>query len=511
MRVGGVCSLCSMGAIATAAFLFGLGSDPAQAQNQRLVFAHYLVTNQDYQGDTDPTQEAKIAAYQREIQQAQSAGIDGFALDAGGWLKQTYYIRYSAQIFEAAVRLNSGFKLMFSADMCCGNGIDDVEDMVRRFANDPRYAQVYFRYKNKFVLTTFSGDGLGTTFWQRVKSDLATGANPSTTVEPTALAEVGGPPSNASIPLFLVPAFFWGGEIPTLSSIRQSFSQWSSTIDGSFYWGIAGVPGSGGSLDQIPSSENYASVARDGGKLYMAPVCLQFWGSNADRYYEYSGASGMRKMWMDAIKVSHPDWVEIITWNDFIEGSYVSPIDDPNKYQFANFLQATGIPAGTLGYFHSHDGATALLPYFIQWYKTGVQPAITSDSLYWFYRTQSMHPSAGAPKVSAATNYGPVADVIYVTANLAAAATLTVTSGPMVSTFSLSAGSTDVSAPFVVGTTPAFELDRSGIAVIPATAGADLIAATPSFNDYYYSSGSVAGPALKAPPSASSGLTLKVW
>jgi hypothetical protein len=37
---------------------------------QRMVFAHYMLTNQDYQGDTDPTQEAKIAAYQREIREA---------------------------------------------------------------------------------------------------------------------------------------------------------------------------------------------------------------------------------------------------------------------------------------------------------------------------------------------------------------------------------------------------------------------------------------------------------
>ena len=44
-------------------------------------------------------------------------------------------------MFEAAVRLNSEFKLMFSADMCCGNAMADVEDMVRRFANDPRYSQ----------------------------------------------------------------------------------------------------------------------------------------------------------------------------------------------------------------------------------------------------------------------------------------------------------------------------------------------------------------------------------
>jgi len=484
--------------LALLAVLLSCGVTPAQAQKR--VFAHYMVTNQDYQGDTDPTGEAKIAAYEREIQQAQAVGIDGFALNVGGWLNQTYYIRYSSQMFEAAARLNSGFKLMFSADMCCGNAMRDVEDMVRRFANDSRYGAVYYRFNGKVVLTTFSGDSMGTAFWGQVKSDLATGSNPSTSAVPAALAQVSGAPSNAPVNIFLVTSFFWGGEIPQAASVVQGFNQWSSTIDGSFYWGIAGVPGSGGALDQIPSSESYASVVHGGGKLYMAPVCLQFWGANANRYYEYSGGAGLRAMWMDAINVTHPEWVEIITWNDFIEGSYVSPIDDPNKYPLANFLDTTGVPTSTLGYFHSHNGATALLAYYIQWYKTGVRPTISNDSIYWFYRTQSMNQNAGVPTVSAATNHGPVADVIYVTANVAAPATLTVTSGSRVSTFNLQAGSADVQAPFVVGTTPTFELDRNGAPAIARVSGTDAISAGPQFNDYYYSTGTASGGQVTTPP-----------
>src|ERR1700761_6731076 len=118
----------------------------ARGAAQRMVFAHYMLTNQDYQADDDPTQEKKIAAYEREIKQAQALGIDGFALNAGGWLRQPYYVRYAAQMFEAAARLNNGFKLMFSADFCCGNEAADVEDMMRRFANNPRYAPGYFSY-----------------------------------------------------------------------------------------------------------------------------------------------------------------------------------------------------------------------------------------------------------------------------------------------------------------------------------------------------------------------------
>jgi len=461
------------------------------ASAQRLVFAHYMLTNQDYQDDSDPTQELKIASYEREIREAQAIGIDGFALNAGGWLRQTYYIRYAAQMFEAAVRLHSGFKLMFSADMCCGNGIADVEDMMRRFAGNARYASVYFKYRGAFVLTTFAGDRLGAAAWQQIRGDLASGADPSNQAEPTVLSAVTGPPSNAPIRIFLVPAFFWGGEVPSRSSIQQSFDEWRTTLDGFFYWGISGVPGSGGALDQLHSSHSYAAVLHEAGKLYMAPICLQFWGANANRYYEYGGAAGMRALWMDAIHVTHPEWVEIITWNDFIEGTYVSPIDDPNKYSGANFLDSTGVPIGTLGYFHSHSAAAALLSFFIQWYKSGIEPTITHDAVYYFYRSQLMDADAGSPPV--AHKFGPLADLLYITANLTAPAELRVRTGGQIKILPLPAGSIDVQTPILAGDPPFFELIRNG-RTIGSGAASDPVQAAPNYNDYYYSAGTVAVP-----------------
>ena len=503
---------------------------PQKVMGQKKVFAHYLVTNQDYQGNTDPTGQLKVQAYEKEIQQAQAAGIDGFALDVGSWLSEgvssEYYIAYASQMFEAAYQLNTGFKLFFSADFCCGNTVSDAEDMMRRFANDPNFKTVYYQYNGAYVLSTFTGETqIGMAGFQQIRSDLANGTNPSTqsvsSTWPT--IEVGGAPSNAGLQIFLVPAFFngWGGDIPTLSEVQSGFNSWNSTINGSLYWGIAGVPGSGGSIDQIPSSEDYASVVQNnGGKVYMAPITLQFWGANAAssyNYYEYSGYSGMRKMWMDAINVSHPDWVEIITWNDFIEGSYVSPIDDPNKYSSANYLTGSGLPTGVLNYFHTHAGATALLPYFTQWYKTGVQPTINNDSIYWAYRTQSVNDTASnnTPQISGNTDNGPIADVIYVTANLVQPGTLVVTSGSKVTSFALAAGSSDVQAPFVDGNTPSFTFKPSSTGTVELSGtGTDAIglanytiaswagsSSTPA-NDYYYSTGSVAGSTLSSPAAA---------
>ena len=461
-------------------FLFSVS-----AHAQRLVFAHYMLANQDTAADT-PTGERNIAAYQREIQQAQSIGIDGFALNAGGWSKEPRYIRRASEMFEAAYRLHSNFKLMFSADMCCSNNAADVLDMVRRFANNPRYAAVYFQHEGRFVLTTFAGSSHGPEFWQQLRSNLEHGTNPSLQPAPNALSTVAGVPSSAPLRIFLVPSFFWGGETPTVADITTGLEPYQHVIDGAFYWGIAGVPGLGHAPDQLPSSEAYASVLHTAGKVYMAPICFQFWGANAGRYYEYSGYSGMRAMWINAIRVTHPDWVEIITWNDFVEGTYVSPIDDPAKYAGANDLDAGTAPPSTLRFYHSHRGATELLAYFIQWYKTGHQPAIRNDTIYWAYRTQL------APDPTSATTikqYGPVANVVYITANLTAPATLLVTFGNTTKAIDLPAGSTDVEAPILSGYAPHFVLTRGKAQLTQAT-GDDAVTTEQLAPNFYYSTGS---------------------
>ncbi len=459
-------------------------SSPASAQ--RLVFAHYMLANHDYVAD-DASGERSIASYEREIRQAQAIGIDGFALNAGGWFKEPRYIRRASEMFEAAHRLNSHFLLMFSADMCCSNDAEDVEDMVRRFANSPRYSANYFRHNGRAVLTTFAGSDRGVAFWRGLRQDLERGTHPSMRDAPGALSFVDGVPSSGPTKIELLPAFFWGGELPHASDIKTGLADYSDIVDGAFYWGIAGVPGLGHEPDQIPSSQAYASVLHAAGKLYMAPVCLQFWGANAGRYYEYRGYSGMRAMWMDAIKVSRPDWVEIITWNDFIEGTYVSPIDDPARYTNANDLGAIAAPASTLHYFHTHRGAADLLSYFIQWYKSDREPAIGSDEVFWAYRTQLAGNDKGAHPIKL---YGAVADVIYITANLKAAAELRVSIDGTSASIALPAGSSDVYVPLVAGGPPKFSLSRGGVQLASGI-GDDAISVERVPANFYYSTGAM--------------------
>ncbi len=456
---------------------------PCSLCAQRLVFAHYMLANQDYTADT-PTGATNIASYEREIQQAQSIGIDGFALNAGGWFKEPRYIRRASEMFEAAYRLHSGFKLMFSADMCCSNDAPDILDMVRRFANNPRYATICFRHNGRFVLTTFAGSSRGPRFWQQLRDDFEHGTTPSLVPAPNALAPAAGVPSSAPLPVFLVPSFFWGGETPTPDDIVNGIAPYQHILDGAFYWGIAGVPGLGHPPDQLLSSATYAVSLHAACKLYMAPIAFQFWAANANRYYEYSGYSGMRALWMQAIQTTHPDWVEIITWNDFIEGTYVSPINDPALYPGANDLGASIAPPSTLHFFHSHRGVTNLLSYFIQWYKTGRQPILEHDTIYWAYRT--VLSIAHQPPINL---YGPVANALYITANLTAPAEIRVTIGTSMQTIALPAGSTDAQLPLTSGPPPEFTLTRANVHLMQVV-GDDPIVATQPYPDLYNSTGS---------------------
>ena len=439
---------------AAVAILLGSITIPAQAQTKQ-VFAHYMVTNQDYG--------TGVTGYMTEIQQAQAAGIDGWALNCGGWSAQTYYQTYTANIFQAAHNLGTGFKLFFSADLCCGLSQSDIINMMQTYGNDSNY----FKYNNRPVLTSFAGQAQGQSFWQGVLNSIR-----------------GGGMNVMFVPCFFPPVS--DTETPTQSEVQTQWnSWWGSVSDGLFYWGVAGVPKSGYSPNQIPSSEGYANVAHGAGKVYMAPIPPHFWAltdtGGGRRYYEYGGGEGIRNLWMDAINTTHPEWVEIPTWNDFNEGTYMSPIDDPNAHP-GNYLFKT-----EQGFYLNHQGTYDLMKYYIQWYKNGSQPALSQDTIYWFYRTA---PAGLTCSDSAVTQRnGPIGDTIYVTCNLQSAATLRVTSGGVVTNVSVPAGSTDVEVPFHAGAQN-FQLIRNSTVI---NANGHAINSSISEYNFLYSSGDASG------------------
>jgi hypothetical protein len=75
-----------------------------------------------------------------------------------------------------------------------------------------------------------------------------------------------------------------------------------------------------------------------------------------------------------------PDYIQIISWNDFGESHYIGPLDERQYVAFdigkAPFNYVSGMP---------HDGWREFLPYLISLYKTGTA-SVTREGLVSWYR-----------------------------------------------------------------------------------------------------------------------------
>ena len=433
------------------------------ASSAKLVFAHYMVCNRNYGGS--------VAGYERDIQEARAAGIDGFALNCGSW-NSANYKGDTASIFQAAraVAPDGSFKLFFSADMT-GLSYPEILDMMTAYSSHPNYWKVVKNGASRPVLSTWGGEG-GT--FSDTKSRWGSQAI--------------APLRAAGINPYFLPFFYTksadGTQYPELNkeSISAEISGvLSGLADGMFYSPSVLCPvGSG--KNEFAGPETYAALLKAAGLGTMGSVTPQYWGnkqtSMGRRYVEYSGGEGLAAEWNSIIAVQKPDWVECFTWNDFDEASYFSPIDDVNKYW-------PWAAHSKLGYYKSHAGETKLNQYYINWYKTGRQPFPTNDSLYCFYRTHPKNAKASSD------HFGPVSwfigdctDTLFVTTILTAPATLAVTSGSQTSTIAVPAGLHHTRVPFSVGA-QSFQIIRGGKTVV-SQVGEPVIAAPVEYNFNYY-------------------------
>jgi glucan endo-1,3-alpha-glucosidase len=414
----------------------------AQAGGPHYVFAQYVIYN--------PVYGASIAGFEHDIQDAQAAGIDGFAVDLGVYddPTQEYYNENVAYMYAAAEALGTGFKLFFSVEL---TNTADIVQLVSTYAGRTNT----FLQGTNVVLSTWGQNQLN---WTN---------------------GVFAPLSQQGISLFFIP-FFWpasGAEIPSYSDGTNLLATFTNQLNGLFLFGAAGVPS-----QLVQCNSNYNVAVHQAGKTFMAGVTSSYWGcvqlSNGRRYFEDDGGEGTVSQW-ESIIANQPDWVEIVTWNDFNESTYVSPVANPAQYetQFSTPIR------------YCHAGYYELSKYFIAWYKTGVPPAITQDSLYYFYRIHSY--KLVAPKDTPITTiHGDLADAVYNTLFLTAPAQLQVSSGTNSATYSLGAGLQQVRTPFAPGN-QTFTVTRNGATVL-SVQGPPILSSITNY-DYFPASGFVDG------------------
>lgn len=396
------------------------------AAEPKKVFAHYMVCIPTYGGGSS------VADYQKEIQAAQAAGVDGFALNCGSWTKEPYYKQRALLIYQAAKDLGTGFELLLSIDHATGISDAEVKDMVETVREHPNQ----FRYKGKPVVSTFAGDASKTRFLRKTFGD-----------------------SVVYVPFYYPkPA----AEMPGQGQVEQVFNEHSADVDGFFHFGAAGT-----SAQMVKTNRRMAQQWKGSGKLFMAGISPFYRGYGINyRVFNYNGFEGVAQQWEGAIE-DGADWVELVTWNDWGESSYFAPLPEN--------APAASLWDGHWGRLTSHKAYLDASLYYSTWFKTGRKPEISRDRLFYFYRlnpadvrANKFLNDAGKLELALPDNAKKLPDEVYVTVFLKSPAELTIHSGSTDRVFSLPEGVSHVSVEFGCGP-QRFVLKRGNAVVIDKT------------------------------------------
>jgi len=409
-----------------------------------LVFAYYLMAF--------PTYSDTLDGYKQDIRDAQSVGIDGFALNVGAWSAEPYYQSRVANMFEAARQVNSNFKLFLSPDMAGSLTDADIRSMVSTYAGHGSY----WKYKNRPVLTAWMAQGKGEVYWKNLLR-----AGPLKRYNLLFLPYMYVDPGNGSWTSSAVAN--WNN--PTYSQIKTQYDAWwKNVVDGLMFYAAPGT-----AEEDAATNEAYAQVMREAGKPFMAGVKPYFWEGRLSaaqpdmlrKYYETHGGEGIARQWDSVRTRSQPQWVILDTWNDFTE-AYVSPAD-PESMTLKRWFYNVG------PLLKKHDGISELMRYYIAWFKSGASPTMTSDEAVAFYRVHGKDLNA-AYDVQNVYQYGGTLDTIFVTTLLKANATLRVTSGGVVTDIPVTAGIVHSRIPFAAGP-QSFAIIRNGVTVAQKDGG----------------------------------------
>ena len=457
--------------------------------SDRKVFAWYMLGLGAF-GGHDVSYNQQVAEYKAEISEAKSLGLDGFGLEylsveVGGVGAKQNLVAIAA-MFEAAHEVGD-FRLFFEFDQPDNreNKYADYLDLMKRYGAD----ESYYKIQGRPLAGAYGADAFGSN---------------GTGIPADAIEWWRGhliQPLNASgINVYFVPTTFH-----KFGSPSQEIAGWGGVAQGQSVWEIQTSPIGGG----ISALEDSAKALHAAGQSWMSTVSTHYWVASNNSvpgwswmpgqsvppaqpngiYFEHAGGLGLAEQWRSILSVQKPDWVIMLTWNDFNE-SYVQPVDDYRKY-----ANGTGqkIP---LGWYKPQAGMDELNRYYVQWYKTGVPPKIIVDGLFYAYRTHLGSVRADQDNRTPVTcGNGPILDNVYVTTALTAPAELQVNSGGVATKYRVAAGLRQTLVPFHTGP-QRFSLVRNGKTIV--TSEGEPVVDAVQFYDYWPTTGyAEASPAPK--------------
>ncbi|KAK9334371.1 hypothetical protein LIPSTDRAFT_115799 [Lipomyces starkeyi NRRL Y-11557] len=353
---------------------------PCQVQ-AKAVFAHFMVGNAANYSTSD---------WENDITLAQQVHIDAFALNIA--YNDPTNDNSLLNAFLAAGSL--GFKLFLSFDYA-GNGPWPEADVVALIISYGTNS-AYYQYNGQPLVSTFEGPASASD-WTTIKQETS-------------------------------GCFF----IPDWSSLGAEAALEPGVADGLFSW--AAWPWG----DQDMNTYTDASYLQFLNNLpYMMPAAPWFFTNlpGYNKNWLWRGDDLWYDRWQQILFVQ-PEFVEIISWNDYGESHYIGPLND-------NAFAAFSIGDGPYNYAANmpHDGWRLFLPYVIDTYKNSIASISQEGLVSWYRLSPATACATGGTTGNTASQlqiefepYDIVQDRVFYSALLASSATVTVSIGGVVQT-----------------------------------------------------------------------------
>ncbi|KAG9035646.1 hypothetical protein FS837_001855, partial [Tulasnella sp. UAMH 9824] len=400
--------------------------------NDKTIIAHFIVGNAYSYTPSQWASEIKMAAAQ---------GIDAFALNLG-------YDSWQAGQVQSAydVAAENGFKMVLSFDMTvlgCGDS-NVIRSNVNKYSNHP--AQLKDN-GGKAIVTTFDGGNCKSS--DEWKNELD-GSR-------------------------FVPAFFNDLNYVTLKSLYP-------VVGGDLLWGGAWPKFN----EPISWSEDSFRISHNGlnrgaGDLYITTVSPWFFTHYGSKNFIWHNDDHLwNNRWEDLVEHRNQiDAVEIVSWNDYGESTYIGPIgkDQPGSEAWVNgfdhraFLEMTG--------------------YYASAFKSGSWPSITSDKIFIHGRPHGVNDQASSDALPRPDRSDWVTDKLWIVLFSTGSGSLTVTQGSSSSTTEVKAGVNKISMPLGVASSVTAVLTRYGEQVFEFTAPISFGHSPKTFN---FNMNAAAGP-----------------
>lgn len=415
--------------------------------DDRLVFCHFMMGI--------VSDRTSAADYDSDMQLAKATGIDAFALNIG---TDEFTDDQLAYAYESAA--NNDMKVFISFDFNWfdpSTDADIVGQTIAKYSTQSSQLSI----DGAIFASSFAGDGLDVSAVRSaagIDIFFAPNFHPIETDDPTTKIDA---------------ALNWMGwsnngnnKAPTEASSNVTVLQGDHTYR------------------EWLSTRSDSSLAKRSDLKYIAPVSPWFsthYGAEVSYSKNFVFPSDLLwfERWNEILTLA-PQYVEMITWNDYGESHYIGPLSSLH-YDDGASKWVNDMP---------HDGFRDMAKPYIAAFKAGatsVDDYITEDQLIYWYRptTSDVECDDTDNTMAPATNdsgnyfhgkpngYQDMQDAVFLVALLTADGTVTINSGDSSQTFDGVAGANAFQVPMGVGQ-QSFSLTRGSETVLSGTSLKDI-------------------------------------